>query len=172
MYANAAVNCLDLPPAFSAPAGVQAALPEFDKASPVFGRGFAWASLNCAYWPVPATGKPHRIEAKGADPIVVVGTTRDPATPYKWAQGLAGAALVGHAPDVRRRRPHGVRAGQRLRRHRDQHLPPGGQGPAGEQALRLTARSLPEVSEWRPSQGRTAVRPRARAWFGAPETTL
>ena len=22
-------------------------------------------------------------------PIVVVGTTRDPATPYKWAQGLA-----------------------------------------------------------------------------------
>ncbi len=89
MYANAAVNCLDLPPAFSAPAGVQAALPEFDKASPVFGRGFAWASLNCASWPVPATGKPHRIEAKGADPIVVVGTTRDPATPYKWAQGLA-----------------------------------------------------------------------------------
>ncbi|NUL11331.1 alpha/beta hydrolase [Streptomyces lunaelactis] len=89
MYANAAVNCLDLPPAFTAPAAVQSGLPEFEKASPVFGRGFAWASLNCAYWPTPATGAPHRIEAKGADPIMVVGTTRDPATPYKWAQGLA-----------------------------------------------------------------------------------
>lgn len=89
MYANAAVNCLDLPPAFTAPAAVQSALPEFEKASPVFGRGFAWASLNCGYWPTPATGAPHRIEAKGAAPIVVVGTTRDPATPYKWAQGLA-----------------------------------------------------------------------------------
>ncbi|MFF4229157.1 alpha/beta hydrolase [Streptomyces sp. NPDC001820] len=89
MYANAAVNCLDLPPAFTAPSAVQSSLPEFEKASPVFGRGFAWASLNCGYWPTPATGAPHRIEAKGAAPIVVVGTTRDPATPYKWAQGLA-----------------------------------------------------------------------------------
>ncbi|MET8221247.1 alpha/beta hydrolase, partial [Streptomyces hirsutus] len=26
---------------------------------------------------------------KGAAPIVVVGTTRDPATPYRWAQALA-----------------------------------------------------------------------------------
>ncbi|MFF3325811.1 alpha/beta hydrolase [Streptomyces sp. NPDC002889] len=89
MFANAAVNCLDLPPAFTGPEAVQSALPEFEKASPVFGKGFAWASLNCGYWPVPATGKAHGIEAKGAPPIVVVGTTRDPATPYKWAQGLA-----------------------------------------------------------------------------------
>ncbi|WP_405600489.1 alpha/beta hydrolase [Streptomyces sp. NBC_01410] len=95
MYANAAVNCLDSPPAFTTPGAVQAALPEFEKASPVFGRGFAWASLNCAYWPTPATGAPHRIEAKGAAPIVVVGTTRDPATPYKWAQGLASQLSSG-----------------------------------------------------------------------------
>ncbi|MFI8102619.1 alpha/beta hydrolase [Streptomyces sp. NPDC086023] len=90
MFANAAVNCLDLPPAFRGPQDVQAALPSFEKASPVFGPGLAWASLNCAYWPVKATGTPHRLEAKGAAPIVVVGTTRDPATPYKWAQALAG----------------------------------------------------------------------------------
>ncbi|MET7618408.1 alpha/beta hydrolase [Streptomyces sp. NPDC005408] len=95
MYANAAVNCLDSPPAFTAPEAVESALPEFEKASPVFGRGFAWASLNCAYWPTPATGTPQRIEAKGAAPIVVVGTTRDPATPYKWAQGLAGQLSSG-----------------------------------------------------------------------------
>lgn len=89
MAANAAVNCLDLPPAFSGPAAVKAALPSFKKASPVFGEGFAWAALNCAYWPVHATGTPHRIVAKGAVPIVVVGTLRDPATPYKWAKSLA-----------------------------------------------------------------------------------
>ncbi|MER7838341.1 alpha/beta hydrolase [Streptomyces sp. NPDC096040] len=90
MFANAAVNCLDLPPAFNSPEQVEKALPEFEKASPVFGANLAWASLNCTYWPVRATGEPHRIEAKGAAPIVVVGTTRDPATPYPWAQSLAG----------------------------------------------------------------------------------
>ncbi|MFE7132841.1 alpha/beta hydrolase [Streptomyces sp. NPDC057638] len=90
MFANAAVNCLDLPPSFSGPEAVRAALPAFEKASPVFGRGFAWAALNCAYWRTPATGTPHRIEAKGAAPILVVGTVRDPATPYAWARGLAG----------------------------------------------------------------------------------
>ncbi|MCP3820260.1 alpha/beta hydrolase [Streptomyces sp. A3M-1-3] len=95
MYANAAVNCLDLPPAFTGPEAVAAALPSFEKASPVFGKGLAWASLNCTYWPVKATGKPQRLEAKGAAPIVVVGTTRDPATPYKWAEALAGQLSSG-----------------------------------------------------------------------------
>ncbi|MFJ7180465.1 alpha/beta hydrolase [Streptomyces massasporeus] len=90
MFANAAVNCLDLPASFDTPDEVSKALPEFEKASPVFGKGLAWAALNCAYWPVQATGEPHRIEAKGAAPIVVVGTTRDPATPYRWAKALVG----------------------------------------------------------------------------------
>ncbi|GAA3749700.1 alpha/beta hydrolase [Streptomyces tremellae] len=89
MYANAAVNCLDLPPAFTSPQQVEAALPAFEKASPVFGEGLAWASLNCAYWPTRATGSAHPAKAEGAAPIVVVGTTRDPATPYRWAQALA-----------------------------------------------------------------------------------
>ncbi|MEU6987045.1 alpha/beta hydrolase [Streptomyces sp. NPDC046324] len=95
MYANAAVNCLDLPAAFSGPADVEKAVPAFEKASPVFGKGLAWAALNCAYWPVPPTGRPHRITADGAAPIVVVGTTRDPATPYKWAQSLADQLASG-----------------------------------------------------------------------------
>ncbi|MGW2716330.1 alpha/beta hydrolase [Streptomyces sp. NPDC001492] len=103
MAANAAVNCLDLPGAFAAPEAVEEALPSFEKASPVFGRGLAWASLNCAYWPVQPTGAPHRIKAKGAAPIVVVGTTRDPATPYRWAQSLsrqlASARLLTYEGD-------------------------------------------------------------------------
>ncbi|RLL68192.1 alpha/beta hydrolase [Streptomyces sp. Z26] len=95
MYANPAVNCLDLPPAFAGPEDVEKHVGSFEKASPVFGRGFAWASLNCAYWPTKATGEQHCIEAKGAPPIVVVGTTRDPATPYAWSQGLAGQLSSG-----------------------------------------------------------------------------
>ncbi|GAA1919548.1 alpha/beta hydrolase [Streptantibioticus ferralitis] len=95
MYANAAVNCLDLPPATNSPADVQAALPSFRKASPHLGPDFAWMSLSCASWPVKATGRPMRIEAKGAGPIVVVGTTRDPATPYDWARSLAGQLSSG-----------------------------------------------------------------------------
>ncbi|MFF4471878.1 alpha/beta hydrolase [Streptomyces sp. NPDC001599] len=96
MFANAAVNCLDLPAAFSSPDEVRDALPDFEKASPVFGEGLAWSSLNCAYWPVKPTGEPHRIEAAGATPIVVVGTTRDPATPYRWAEALSDQLASGH----------------------------------------------------------------------------
>lgn len=95
MYANTAVNCLDLPPAFRSPTQVRQALPSFQKESPVFGRGFAWAALNCGYWSQQPTGRPHRVLAKGADPILVVGTTRDPATPYRWARGLAGQLSSG-----------------------------------------------------------------------------
>ncbi|WP_181806022.1 alpha/beta hydrolase [Streptomyces shenzhenensis] len=96
MSANAAVNCLDLPSAFTGPEQVEKALPEFEKASPVFGPNLAWTSLNCTYWPVRAAGEPHRIKAKGAAPIVVVGTTRDPATPYPWARSLARQLSSGH----------------------------------------------------------------------------
>ncbi|MFF2775258.1 alpha/beta hydrolase [Streptomyces sp. NPDC058052] len=95
MFANAAVNCLDLPPAYQDPDGALRAAPSFDKASPVFGTGLAWAALNCTYWPAPATGRPHRITAEGAAPILVVGTTRDPATPYKWAESLADQLSSG-----------------------------------------------------------------------------
>jgi pimeloyl-ACP methyl ester carboxylesterase len=89
MYANAAVNCLDLPPALSGPDAVDRALPSFLAASPHFGANLAWSSLICGYWPIPNTGSAHRISAPGAAPILVVGTTRDPATPYAWAQSLA-----------------------------------------------------------------------------------
>lgn len=95
MYANAAVNCLDLPPALSSPADVERALPAFRKASPHFGTTLAWSGLICGSWPVKATGRAHRITAVGAAPILVVGTIRDPATPYAWARSLAGQLSSG-----------------------------------------------------------------------------
>jgi pimeloyl-ACP methyl ester carboxylesterase len=95
MYANMAVNCLDQPAAATSIGQVQRQLPAFEKASPQFGASLAWAGLSCAYWPQKATGMPHTVPAKGAPPIVVVGTTRDPATPYEWAKSLAGQLSSG-----------------------------------------------------------------------------
>ncbi|WP_019181624.1 alpha/beta hydrolase [Microbacterium yannicii] len=43
----------------------------------------------CEAWPYPATGVREQITAEGAAPIVVVGTTNDPATPYEWSVSLA-----------------------------------------------------------------------------------
>lgn len=86
---NTAVRCLDQPPAMRGPKDVQKALPSFEKASPHFGAVSAWEGLDCAYWPVQATSEPHRIEAKGTDPVLVLGTSRDPSTPHEWAKSLA-----------------------------------------------------------------------------------
>ena len=46
--------------------------------------------FECSYWPYPPTRNgPTTFAASTAPPIVVVGTTGDPATPVAWAQGLA-----------------------------------------------------------------------------------
>ena len=83
-----AINCLD-DPYFITPAEVPAQIPAFEKASPTFGDVFAWGLVACDGIQVKATEKDADITAAGAPPIVVVGTTRDPATPYEWAVSLA-----------------------------------------------------------------------------------
>ena len=93
--ANMAVNCLDLPAPFTGPGQASAAEKDFAQASPHFGRDMAWMALSCTYWQHDPTGAPHTVRAAGATPIVVVGTTRDPATPYAWAQSLAGQLESG-----------------------------------------------------------------------------
>jgi pimeloyl-ACP methyl ester carboxylesterase len=58
-------------------------------ASPHFAPLLAYADLPCAFWPVPAERTPKAASAKGAPPIIVVGSTGDPATPYGWAVSLS-----------------------------------------------------------------------------------
>ena len=83
-----AINCLDDP--YSIPADeVEAQIPEFEEASPTFGRVFAWGLVGCRGIQVESSEKKRDVKAEGAAPIVVVGTTRDPATPYEWAESLA-----------------------------------------------------------------------------------
>jgi hypothetical protein len=83
-----AVNCLDEPLSMSVE-DIEASIPEYEQASPTFGRVFAWSLLNCSNWPVTSTEEPITIDADGAGPIVVIGTTGDPATPYEEAVALA-----------------------------------------------------------------------------------
>jgi alpha/beta hydrolase fold. len=64
--------------------------------APTWGPFLAWSTVPCAYWSVPANNVPKKISAAGSGPILVVGTTRDPATPYKWAQALASELENGH----------------------------------------------------------------------------
>ncbi|SIS09285.1 alpha/beta hydrolase [Williamsia sterculiae] len=54
------------------------------------GRGTGHGAEDaCAFWPVPNTSTPHRIDAPGLPPTVVVSTTNDPATPYAAGVDLA-----------------------------------------------------------------------------------
>ncbi|MFJ1732837.1 alpha/beta hydrolase [Streptomyces sp. NPDC088254] len=84
-----AISCLSAPlaPRFTA-AQVRAALPQFRHTSPQFGEFYAPSLLQCAYWPVPPAQPAKPVSAPGAAPVLVVGTTRDPATPYSWAKAL------------------------------------------------------------------------------------
>lgn len=49
----------------------------------------------CSEWPYSPTGTREEITAEGAGPIVVVGTTNDPATPYEWSVSLADQLQEG-----------------------------------------------------------------------------
>ena len=85
-----AVSCVDQPrvadPDFDA---MRAQAAEVEKVAPTVGRYFAYTDALCAKWPVPSVAELADYTAQGAPPIVVVGTTNDPATPYQWAEKLA-----------------------------------------------------------------------------------
>lgn len=91
--ANMAVECLDRPWPSSL-ARWRAAAATATRAAPAFGASIMWGSLPCAYWAVRSSPLPP-IRAAGAPPILVIGNQRDPATPYRWAQALAGDLKSG-----------------------------------------------------------------------------
>lgn len=100
--ANNAVNCIDRPwPRTDAP--YHALAKEVAKKYPRFGPAIALSGGVCEFWSLPPANTPHAVSGAGGPPIVVVGTTRDPATPYSWAQALASqltdGILITHVGD-------------------------------------------------------------------------
>ena len=73
----------------------KATLAAIEAAAPTVGKYVAygdWVHIDiaCQNWAYPSVVTPHAIAADGAAPILVLGTTNDPATPYAWAQAMAG----------------------------------------------------------------------------------
>lgn len=86
--ANTAINCVDRP----YPKQIsfyQRLAAKLAKTDPNFGAYSAWSDLGCALWPIPAQGQPAPVKIKGAPPILLIGSTGDPATPYPWAREVA-----------------------------------------------------------------------------------
>ena len=80
------VSCLDFKDRRTL-SQIQADAKNFAAAAPIFGPYLAYSGLPCLYWeakPVAAPALTHLT----TNPLLVIGTTRDPATPYQWALGL------------------------------------------------------------------------------------
>lgn len=86
--ATTAITCSDesdRPTEEDARAIGAAALEQLDVFAPVG----PVVGLGCFGWPDPIEPLPTEFDAAGSPPIVVVGTTGDPATPYRWSVELA-----------------------------------------------------------------------------------
>ncbi|MFL6113358.1 MAG: alpha/beta hydrolase, partial [Catenulispora sp.] len=104
-----AVRCADFTTPAPAPDAVDKAYTELKADAPILAADVTKDDLAepmCENWPFQTPEKPHEIKAQGSDPILVVGTTDDPATPYQnavnLAKGFANARLLtrvgtGHA---------------------------------------------------------------------------
>ncbi|MGW5850851.1 alpha/beta hydrolase [Streptomyces sp. NPDC055254] len=85
--ANTAVNCADSKQRYTLEQ-TKAKLPAFRAASPVFGDFLGWAMLSCTDWPVAGASDTVDVSAPGSAPILVIGNTGDPATPYEGAREM------------------------------------------------------------------------------------
>lgn len=83
-----AVTCLDYPVEGDKTTWA-AQYEQARREAPVFGNTAVGMDLVCSVWGHNGTRKPTQIHAHGAAPILVVGTTGDPATPYAWSKSLA-----------------------------------------------------------------------------------
>lgn len=85
-FAFPAISCVD-----EDDEGLDRALEDWEsdeEVAPVFGRYFGPA-LTCPVWPATPTVLEEPIRGAGAEPILVVGTTGDSATPYEYAVSMA-----------------------------------------------------------------------------------
>ncbi|MBE8472458.1 alpha/beta hydrolase [Streptomyces justiciae] len=92
--ANIAINCADDKARYTEDY-VEQKLPEFRSASPIFGDYLAWGMVSCTDWAVAGAADHPDVSAAGSAPILVVGNTGDPATPYAGARRMVDALGAG-----------------------------------------------------------------------------
>ncbi|MFI6879499.1 alpha/beta hydrolase [Streptomyces sp. NPDC050400] len=88
-HSQRAISCLDdkVRPTV---AQTKARLAKFREISPVFGQYMGWDTAGwCHDWPVPGQWDDPDVSAPSAAPVLVVGNTGDPATPYEGARRMA-----------------------------------------------------------------------------------
>ena len=70
---------------------------QLKKVAPIFGPYLTYAGLACKYWKHKQPVKPAMTKIQ-TTPIIIIGVTKDPATPYAWAGKLAtiftGSTLI------------------------------------------------------------------------------
>ena len=82
---GAIIDCLDFTDARSVKQMKEDA-EVFSEQAPLYGPYLAYGGLVCQYFETPKATE--FVPSKTANPVVIIGTTGDPATPYQWAQGL------------------------------------------------------------------------------------
>ncbi|MEU4089373.1 alpha/beta hydrolase [Streptomyces aureus] len=88
-HSQRVISCLD-DKQRPTPEETKKRLPEFEKISPVFGDFMGWDTAGwCHDWPVAGQFDHPEVSAPGAAPVLVVGNTGDPATPYEGARRMA-----------------------------------------------------------------------------------
>ncbi|WP_128379569.1 alpha/beta hydrolase [Streptomyces cavernae] len=88
-HSQRAISCLD-DKERPTPEETKKLLPQFEEISPVFGPFLGWDTAGwCHQWPVAGQFENPDVSAPGADPVLVVGNTGDPATPYEGARKMA-----------------------------------------------------------------------------------
>lgn len=89
-----AINCADYVQAKPNLEEMRKEAAELAAAAPILGKFQGFGGAGCWGWPLSAASR-DGVTAAGAAPIVVVGTTGDPATPYQWAKNLASQLESG-----------------------------------------------------------------------------
>lgn len=87
MEAFIAINCLDYP-VETDPAVLEAQAEQLREAAPYTARPSGEGDLVCMNWPFPPKLTKGSVTGAGANPVVILGTTGDPATPYNWSVSL------------------------------------------------------------------------------------
>ena len=95
---GAVIDCLDwLDPRTTEQYTIDAK--EFAAKAPIFGPYIAYSGLHCQFFPQPTTQRvANTTTTITTAPIIVIGTIRDPATPYSWSVSLSkifkGSSLI------------------------------------------------------------------------------